>query len=335
MKIVLPMAGYGTRLRPHTWSKPKPLLFMADKPMLSHVLDMFIALPNIEQVIFIVGYLGEQIKAYVDHAYPELNTRYVVQDEMLGQSHAIWLAREGLEGPMLMAFVDTLIETNFSDLPTEQAEAVAWVRRVPDPRRFGVADVSPEGWVKRLIEKPDDISINLTVIGFYYFEKAESLLDAIEEQMKRGTQLKGEYYLVDAINIMLERGLKMRVEPIEIWHDCGTPEAILETNRYVLDRIDDTSDQAAEREGVQIDPPVFVDPTADVQQSVIGPYASIGADCIIKRSEIKNSIVDAGSYIADSNLSASLIGRYARVVGCDLSLNIGDSCVVGEPIPDP
>ncbi len=335
MKIVLPMAGYGTRLRPHTWSKPKPLISMAGKPMLGYVLDMFATIPNIEQVVFIVGYLGEQIETYVDQAYPELNTRYVVQDEMLGQSHAIWLAREGLEGPMLMAFVDTLIETDFSGLPTEQAEAVAWVRRVPDPRRFGVAEVSPEGWVKRLIEKPDDTSNNLAVIGFYYFENAETLLDAIEKQMKRGTQLKGEYYLVDAINIMLEQGLKMRVEPIEIWHDCGTPEAILETNRYILEHICDNSDQAAEREGVKVVPPVFIDPTAKIQQSVIGPHTSIGANCIIERSEIKNSVIDADSYIADSNLSASLIGRQARVVGCDLPLNIGDSSVVGDLIPDP
>lgn len=330
MKIVLPMAGYGKRLRPHTWSKPKPLIPMAGKPMLSYVLDMFTPYPSIDEVIFIVGYLGEQIKVYVDQTYPDLNTRYVVQDEMLGQSHAIWLAREGLEGPMLMAFVDTLIETDFSELPVEQADAVAWVRRVPDPRRFGVAEVGDDGWVKRLIEKPNDMSNNLAVIGFYYFKQSETLVDAIEEQMKRGVQLKGEYFLVDAINIMLEQGLQMRVEPIEVWHDAGTPDAILETNRYVLENIRNNSDQAAKLEGVDVIPPVFIDPSAEVRQSVIGPHASIGADCIVERSKVKDTIIDYGSYISECSLSSSLIGRHARVIGCDLTLNIGDSSEVGS-----
>ncbi len=333
MKIVLPMAGHGSRLRPHTWSKPKPLVPMAGKPMLGYVLDMFTSLPKIDEVTFIVGYLGEQIEAYVDHSYPYLNTRYVVQDEMLGQSHAIWLARDGLEGPMLMAFVDTLIETDFSGLPIETADAVAWVRRVPDPRRFGVAEVDEKDWVRRLIEKPDDMSNNLAVVGFYYFKQAEALIDAIDKQIERDIQLNGEYFLVDAINIMLKQGLKMRVEPINAWHDAGTPEAILETNRYILENIRNNSDLAAEREGVDIIPPVFIDPSAKVRQSEIGPHASIGADCIIERSKIKDTIIDYGSHIVDSNISASLIGRHVRVVGCDLTLNIGDASEVGSASP--
>ncbi len=248
---------------------------------------------------------------------------------MLGQSHAIWLAREGLHGPMLMAFVDTLIETDFSGLSDEQLEAVAWVRRVPDPRRFGVAEVGPAGMVKRLIEKPDTMDNDLAVIGFYYFPKAEDLLEAIQEQMARDIQLKGEYYLVDAINILLERGLKMSVRQIEVWHDCGTPEAVLESNRYLLDRGEDNSDESASREGVEVIPPVFIDPSAEVRQASIGPYASIGADCLIERSIISNSIIDQGSHIIGSSLASSLVGRYSRVVGCTLSLNIGDASKVG------
>ncbi len=331
MKIVLPMAGFGTRLRPLTWSRPKPLIPLAGRPMLDYVLDMFVEIPSVEEVIFIIGYLGEQIEAYIDQSYPKMKARYVVQEEILGQSHAIWLAREGLQGPMIMAFVDTLIETDFSGLPTEKAEAVAWVRRVPDPRRFGVAEVGPDGWVKQLIEKPKDTRNNLAVIGFYYFQSSEALLEAIEEQMARNIQLKGEYFLVDAINIMLERGLRMRVEPIKIWHDSGTPEAVLEANRYVLETLRSNSEEAAAREGVEVHPPVYIDPTADVRQSVIGPHASIGEGCVIDRSVVKDSIIDVGSHIIDSNLSMSLIGRHVRVVGCDLSLNLGDFSVVGAP----
>jgi glucose-1-phosphate thymidylyltransferase len=329
MKIVIPMAGYGTRLRPHTWSKPKPLVTVAGKPVLGHVLDTFSSLPSIDEVIFVVGYLGEMVQAYVAEAYPHLRARYVEQHEMLGQSHAIWLAREGLVGPMLMVFVDTLIETDLSTLPDEKAEAVTWVKEVDNPRRFGVAEVGPEGLVQRLVEKPQDLSNNLAVVGFYYFQEAGLLLAAIQEQMSRGTRFGSEYYLADAVNIMLEGGLKMRAQPVEVWQDCGKPETMLETNRYLLDHGRDNSAEAAGREGVVIVPPVFVDPSAQVVHSVIGPHVSIGAECVIRESLIQDSIIDAGSQIVDSTLAQSLIGREARVLGRHRTLNVGDSSEVG------
>lgn len=329
MKIVIPTAGFGTRLRPHTWSKPKPLVTVAGKPVLGHVLDMFSALPTLDEVIIIVGYLGDQIERYVDSAYPSLKTRYVEQEEMLGQSHAIWLAREGLEGPMLMVFVDTLIETDLSGLPNETAEAVAWVKEVPDPRRFGVAEVGDDGWVSRLVEKPQDTSNNLAVVGFYYFAEAHDLIHAIERQMEQETQLGGEYYLADAINIMLDDGLRMRVQPVDVWQDCGKPGPLLETNRYLLEHGRDNSADARKREQVVIVPPVYVDPSSDIKESVIGPNASIGPGCVIEQSLIRDSIVDAESHIVDSVLSTSVIGREARVIGRFRSLNVGDSSEVG------
>lgn len=329
MKIVIPMAGYGTRLRPHTWSKPKPLVTVAGKPVLGHVLDMFNVIENIDEVVFIVGYLGEQVEAYVSKAYPHIRARYVVQEEMLGQSHAIWLARKGLVGPMLMVFVDTIIETDLAQALSEDVGAIAWVKEVPDPRRFGVAKVGSNGLVTKLIEKPTDVSINLAVVGFYYFKEAEHLIQAIEKQMKDGETLKGEYFLVDAINILLDEGLEMRMEPVEVWQDCGKPEALLETNRYLLEHGRDNAGDAAKREGVLVVPPVFIDPSADVRHSVIGPDVSIGADCVIQRSMLRNSIVDVGSHIVESMLSNSLIGREAKVIGRDRSLNVGDSSEVG------
>ena len=329
MKIIIPMAGYGTRLRPHTWSKPKPLVTVAGKPVLGHVLDTFASLPSIDEVVFVVGYLGDMVQEYVARAYPHLRARYVEQHEMLGQSHAIWLTREGLAGPLLMVFVDTLIETDLSGLSDEKAEAVAWVKETEDPRRFGVAEVGPDGWVRRLVEKPQDLSNNLAVVGFYYFQEAERLLEAIDAQMSRGTRFGSEYYLADAINIMLERNLKMRVQPVEVWQDCGKPETMLETNRYLLDHGRDNSGDAAAREGVVVVPPVFVDPSAEVMHSVIGPHVSIGADCVIRQSVIQDSIIDAGSQIVDSTLTQSLIGREARVLGRHRILNVGDSSEVG------
>jgi glucose-1-phosphate thymidylyltransferase len=329
MRIIIPMAGYGTRLRPHTWSKPKPLVTVAGKPVLGHVLDTFATLPSIDEVVFVVGYLGEMVQEYVARAYPHLRARYVEQHEMLGQSHAIWLAREGLAGPMLMVFVDTLIETDLSGLPEEKAEAVAWVKQTEDPRRFGVAELGPDGLVRRLVEKPQDLTNNLAVVGFYYFRQAERLLAAIDEQMQRGTRFGSEYYLADAINIMLEQDLKMRAQTVEVWQDCGKPETMLKTNRYLLDHGRDNSNEAAARPGVVIVPPVFVDPSAEVMHSVIGPHVSIGADCVIRQSVIQDSIIDAGSQIVDSTLAQSLIGRDARVLGRHRTLNVGDSSEVG------
>lgn len=324
MKIVIPMAGYGKRLRPHTWSKPKPLVSVAGKTVLGHVLDQFETLPQIDEVVFIVGYLGEQVEEYVHQHYPHLKTRFVEQKEMSGQSHAIWLAREGLNGPMLMVFVDTLIETDLTPIPEETFEAVAWVKEVPDPRRFGVAETDSNGTVHKLIEKPEDLSNNLALVGFYYFKEAADLLAAIKKQMQTGRALKGEYYLADAINIMLEEGLQMRVQEVEVWEDCGKPDALLQTNRYLLQHGRDNSAEA-ERDTVEIIPPVYIDPSASVSQSVIGPHVSIGADCEISRSVLAETIVDAGSIVRSTVQENSLIGREARIQGNSQSLNVGDS----------
>jgi glucose-1-phosphate thymidylyltransferase len=328
MKIVIPMAGYGTRLRPHTWSKPKPLVSVAGKAVLGHVLDMFTHVPNVEEIIFIVGYLGEQAEAFMAEYYPRTSTRFVVQEEMLGQSHALWLAREHLQGPICTVFVDTLIETDLSGLSKEKADAVAWVKAVDDPRRFGVAEVDEEGSVRRLIEKPEDTSNNLALAGFYYFKEAERLVNAIEDQMEGEAKLGGEFYLADAINILLEQDLKMRIEIVDVWKDCGTPDALLETNRYLLDHERDNTSEAARRDEAIIIPPVFIHPTAAISESVIGPHASIGPQCVIQRSIVSDSIIEAGALIQDTVLMDSIIGQEARVVSRPRRLNIGDHSAI-------
>ncbi len=327
LKIVIPMAGYGTRLRPHTWSRPKQMISLAGKSVIAHLVDMFSTLPNPENVefVFIVGYLGDKVAAYMEEYHPEVNVQYVVQEEMRGQSHAIYLAKDYLNGPMLMVFADTLIETNLSFLADEEADMVAWVQPVPDPRRFGVTELGEDGWVKRLIEKPKDVSNNLAVVGFYYFKDSSALLDAIEEQMDQGRALKGEFYLVDAINIMLEKGARMRTERVPIWLDAGTVKAVLDTNRYLLKHGHDNTAEVGREGNITVIPPVFVHPTAMVEASVIGPYASIGADCTVKNSVIRDSIIEKGSQINEIILEGSLIGENTQVDGGAESINIGDN----------
>ena len=326
LKIVIPMAGFGTRLRPQTWSRPKQLLNIAGKTVIEHVMAQFDTLPEDVEIeyIFIVGYLGEKIEAFMNERYPHLNVRYVVQAEMRGQSHAIYLAKEYLSGPMLMVFADTLIETDLSTLGDDHIEGITWVKPVPDPRRFGVAEVDANGLVKRLIEKPAEMDNNLAVVGFYYFRKAEALIAAIETQIERDQQLKGEFFLADAVNIMLERGLQMRTRQVQIWLDAGTPQAMLDTNRYLLAH---GSSNAPTRstEGVAVIPPAFIHPEAEVQSSVIGPYASIGANCKIENAVISESILEDGAQVSGMVLENSLIGQNSVIAREAAKINTGDN----------
>lgn len=324
------MAGLGTRLRPHTWSKPKQLISVAGKPVLDHVLDILSTLSNPDKVelINIVGYLGDQIEGHMKDCYPNIKSHFVIQEDPRGQSHAIYLAREYLTGPMMVVFADTLIETDLSFLGNEEADAIAWVKPVPDPRRFGVVVLDQQGEVTRLIEKPEETHNNLAVVGFYYFRSSEELISAIEEQMRRETQLKGEYFLVDAVNIMLEKGLTMRTEKVDIWLDAGTPEALLETNRYLLDNGHSNNQEISDQPGTVIIPPVFIHPTAEVENSIIGPHASVGAGARVYSSIVRNSILEDEAQVTDVILESSLIGRRSQIQRRAGAINAGDNTVV-------
>jgi glucose-1-phosphate thymidylyltransferase len=324
------MAGLGTRLRPHTWSKPKQLVSVAGKTVLDHVLDGLASLPNPQDIelVNIVGYLGDQIEEHIRLGYPHLQAHYIIQENPLGQSHAVKLAEEHLHGPMLIVFADTLIKSDLSFLENEAAEGVVWVKAVPDPRRFGVALVGDSGRVTRLIEKPQDMTNNLAVVGFYYFKEGEALISAIDEQMHRNLQLKGEFFIADAVNIMLERGLHMRVEQVDTWLDAGTPEALLETNRYLLEHGSDNSPEAGQRPDVVIIPPVFVHPSAQVQGSIIGPNVSLGAFCEVEHSIIQDSILEDEAHASGVILQGSLVGRRARLRRRAGIVNAGDNTEV-------
>jgi glucose-1-phosphate thymidylyltransferase len=243
---------------------------------------------------------------------------------MTGQSDAFWQAREFLHGPMLMAFSDTLIENDFSFLPNEQADGVAWVKPVPDPRRFGVAEVDKNGWVTRLIEKPPSMDNNLVVVGCYYFREAEELISAIKAQTEQDLSLKGEFYLADAINILLARGFKMRTETVDTWLDAGTTDAIIKTNRYLMDHGRDNNAQWADLVNCQIIPPVNLHPSAQIRKSVIGPHVSLGEGAVIADSVIKNAIIGSEATITNCKLEASLIGSRVTLSGLNGKFNLGD-----------
>lgn len=330
-KIVIPMAGYGSRMRPHTWVHPKPLLPLAGKTVLDYSLEQFTTLPGLKdaEYVFIISQnQGEQIQEYMAAVHPEMKVHFILQSEMRGQAHALWLARDLLKGPMLMAFSDTLIEPDLAFLPGEKADAIAWVKPVEDPRRFGVIELDENGWATRLVEKPKELTNNLVLVGFYYFKQGEKLIEAIEEQMRRGKHLNGEYYLADAVNVLLESGIRMRKEQIKTWLDAGIPSAVLETNRYMLEKNCCGRIAQADLPGVTIIPPVSIDAEVHLESVVIGPHVSLGKGCHLKNVIIRDSVVDGHAVLEDAVIAGSLIGQRVNLKGTALRLNIGDDSQV-------
>lgn len=321
MKIVIPMAGYGTRLRPHTYSRPKPLINVAGQPMLKHLLDSLQTL-DIEEYIFIVGYLGEKLEKYVQETY-QFKSTFIEQKELNGQSPAIYLAREYLSGPTMILFADTLFETDLSIVETTDADGVIFVKEVPDPRRFGVVSLNERGNITRFVEKPSTMENKQAVIGLYWVRDAAALLDAIESQLRENRQTKDEFYIADAFQIMIERGARFITQPVGVWLDTGKPETVLETNRYLLEHGFDNSYEIV-RENVLVVPPVNIHPSARLDHAVIGPHATVAANCDIRYSIIRDSVVDQGASVTNAILGTSLIGQNACVEGRYITLNVGD-----------
>ena len=326
MKIIIPLAGFGTRLRPHTYTKPKPLINVAGKAVVGHILDKF-AVVQVEEFIIVHGYLGEQIQSYMATHYPQYRARYVEQKELIGQADAILRCRPFVSGPVLIIFVDTLFEADLSGLAKETADAVAFVKEVDDPRRFGVAVLGKDGCVKRFVEKPESMDNRLVVIGMYYIKNSIALMRACQDLIDRNIQTKGEYFLADALNLMIEAGFKFRTQTVNVWEDCGKPETVLHTNRYLLEHGHDNSAEHAGN-GYLVIPPVNIAPTAIIEASVIGPYATISDGCRVTGSIIRDSIIDEDARIEDTTLDQSLIGKGALVKSKYYRLNVGDSSSV-------
>jgi len=323
MKLVIPMAGFGTRMRPHTWTRPKPLLPLAGKPVLGHILDRFRDLP-IEEYIFITGWLGQQVEDYIHQNYA-LPAHFVEQRELLGQAHALWLAREYLQGPLFMLFVDTLFDdVDFGNLGQPGLDGIIFTKREPDPRRFGVVETDAGGRATRLIEKPDSLENNNILIGLYYFADGAWLARACGELLESHQQTKGEYYLADAVTRMIQQGANFRVREVGVWQDTGKPETTFLTHRYLLEHGYDNSFEAL-RPGVALIPPVYVHPKAVIENSVIGPYVSVHAGAQVRHCILRDTVVDEGAELEGVLLEESLVGRWTKTTGYFRKLNLGDS----------
>lgn len=320
MRVMILTAGLGTRLRPHTFSKPKPLVNVAGKPVLAHIIDDLLDI-RIDELIFVTGYLGNQIEEYVREHYSQIPLRFLVQHEMRGQADAIYLANEFAEGPILIVFGDGLFAIDKARLNSHPDQGIIYCKEVDDPRRFGVAVVE-KGRITRLVEKPSEPVSNLAVIGAYYLPEARRLMDAISYIMREGIQTKGEFYLADALQIMIERGEVLTTETVPMWRDCGTIEALLDTNRYLLENGHSSLTNGSRS---VIIPPVYIAPTAVIENSVIGPYVSVAEGAIVRESIVKDAIINEGAQIQSVIMAKSLIGNNAYVDGISHELNVGDS----------
>ncbi len=319
MKVIIPTAGSGTRLRPHTFDSPKTLLHVAGRPVLDYLLEPLLRLPNLSELIFIVGDKGEQIREHIDRYY-DLPATFLWQNEQKGLGHAISLAKPHDNGePVLILLGDKIFECGYQKI-LQNSHTVIGVKSVENPQACGIVETDGE-FITHLIEKPKNPPTDLVIEGVYYIQNSQLLFHCLDEIIEKDIRTQNEYQLTDGLQLMLEYGEQMKVEFVNSLH-CGTPDQLLDANRSILQK------QAAQIYSFAnslIIPPVFIGEDAAVEEAVIGPFASIGSGARIVNAIIKDAIIHPNTEIQNALISRSLIGSDARVHGSFQRLNIGNS----------
>jgi glucose-1-phosphate thymidylyltransferase len=327
MKAIIPVAGFGTRMRPLTFTVPKVLLNVAGKPMLDHIIDALVE-AGVTGVTLIVGYLGDVIERHVRKQYPNLESHFVPQEEMLGLGHAISLGADihRNDDELLIILGDTLLKADFKRLFATPG-TVLGVKEVEDARRFGVVELNAEGRITRMLEKPENPPTNLAIVGVYKIGNPALLFEGLDHIIRNDIRTKKEYQLTDALVYMLERNDPMVPFIIDGWLDCGKPETLFETNRILLADLPKSQQEGYAREHPRavIVPPVFIGRNCRIEDSVVGPNAVLGDNCVLERAVIRDSIIAEGAQIQHIMLKESLIGSDASVRGHSHVLNIGDT----------
>lgn len=321
MKVVIPLAGKGTRLRPHTHTVPKPLLEVAGKAVLDYVVEDVLESLEVEELIFITGHLQEMVRAHVQAKF-DVPSVFVEQEVQDGTAGAINLARPFVEGPLLIIFVDTLFDADLSVIDRHpEADGLIWAKEVEDYQRFGVIVTDGDGYMQRIVEKPQEPISRLANIGLYYIRNYSLLFEGIDHTLASGTHL-GEYFLTDAFQYMIEQGARILVPEVEGWYDCGKLATLLATNLHLLEQ--GRSRRPADSGNNEIVDPVRIEEGVELDDSTIGPNVSIASGARILRSRLANCIIGENSVIERCELSDSLVGSDARVSDFSGKVMLGD-----------
>ncbi|MCH7891290.1 MAG: NTP transferase domain-containing protein [Gemmatimonadetes bacterium] len=332
MKAIIPLAGKGTRLRPHTHTTPKPLIRVAGRPVMSYILDDLAEL-GVDEIVFVVGYLREVIESYVADVYPNITAHYVVQEVQDGTAGAVSLAEPFVDEDVLILFVDTLFDADLGLVRgvAETTGGIIWAKEVEDYQRYGVILTDDEGHMVRIVEKPSEPISKLANIGLYYIKDWQLLFEGIHHTLDSPPGPSGEFYLTDAFQYMVDHGSKIQVAPVAGWYDCGKPETLLETNRHLLLEGRSGIADSATLEDSTVNDPVRVEEGAVVRNSVLGPNVTVEAGARVENSTVADTILGSGSTVIDSTLQGSLVGSESRVTAYRGRLSIGDhSEVDGE-----
>ncbi len=325
MKAIIPVAGAGTRLRPHTYTQPKPLIPVAGKPIIALIIDQLIAV-GVDEFVFIIGYLGEKIRNFVEETYPDLDTAFVNQVERKGLGHAIWTARSifDKESEIIIVLGDSIIDGDFEAL-MKRDQSVLMIKKVAEPRSFGVVEMDDNGRILRMVEKPKIPKSNMAVVGVYKIKEVTQLLDALQYNIDNDIRTHGEYQLTDGLMRIISQGAHIGTMKVDNWFDCGQKEVLLRTNKTLLDKDGYPSTDLPAYFNSIIIHPVSIGNHCDIQNAVIGPHVTISDHAVIQNSIIKNSIIGKYAKIEDIVMDDSIIGNDASVKGAHQSLNLGDN----------
>ncbi|HMG14619.1 MAG TPA: sugar phosphate nucleotidyltransferase [Saprospiraceae bacterium] len=325
MKAIIPVAGAGTRLRPLTYTQPKPLIPVAGKAIISFIIDDLIK-EGVQDFVFVIGYLGEKVMAYLEKHYPDINMSFVYQNERKGLGHAIWLSKEFIkdEDQIVIYLGDTILDINLKEvLHAEHSTLV--VKKVQDPREFGVVEVNEEGFAVKVVEKPTIPKSNLAIVGLYQIKEVKELIKALDHIVEQNLRTYNEFQLTDALMHMIDKGVLFQTSTVNNWFDCGKRDVLLDTNIMLLQRENYIPVVASKPIDTILIPPVSIGENCKITNSIIGPYVTIGDDAIIDESIIKDSIIGSQVNLEEVVLFRSIIGNDTGVKGLRQSLNIGDN----------
>ena len=326
MKVIIPLAGKGTRLRPHTHITPKPMLKVAGKPVMQYILEDLRRLGNVEQIVYITGHLKEKVEEYTRRTFADIPAVFIEQQVQDGTAGAVALARDYVDQPVLIIFVDTIFDADLSVTKTIDADGIIWVKEVEDYQRFGVVVSDDNGNMTRIVEKPSTPVSKRANIGLYYIKNWKLLYEGIDWTLKQPKN-KGEFYLTDAFQYMIEHGAKIKVIDVEGWYDAGEQGTLLETNRTMLEK-GHARRPPVIPPGVTVIDPVYIEDDVTLDGSTIGPNVSIGAGSRVERSTLRDTIIGNGAIVTGSTLASSMIGDSAVVDGAKGRVNVSDHSVV-------